>query len=137
LKFATKKETPMGFTRRLEGDDNCTASAFYDDSGPRTVEDLWDTEELRLHLAWRSKDPSAPGLLVLSPNPRAPSVLSFKGRARKDRYELGRGGVVAQLEHQRMHGDGSAPTLSSTAIDLDTKELKASGINTLQISTAK
>jgi hypothetical protein len=141
VKFQTNPEAndgnriAIGYTRWVHEAD-CKDWAFLP-KGPQTVEDIWKSEDVRLHLAWRKANVDAPGLLVLSPSKS--SILSFSRHAKKkdDRLMLGREGIVATLIDQRAHADAGPPVLSLSAIDIDTKQLKKEGISELSMTVVK
>jgi hypothetical protein len=141
LQFYTlpkQKLIPIGFVRRLTGTSlKCEDTAFLD-NGPRTVDDLWSTEELRLHFG-SDRDPSAPGLLVLSPT-QSRALLRFS--ASVDRHATKRkevreysdlGGLIVTLIDQHAAGDGSIPHLSPNDIDVDTISLQKAGVKGLHL----
>jgi hypothetical protein len=143
IEFRTSPESnliPIGYVRRVKDPGKCTDQAFFD-NGPRTAEDVWTTEELRLHLG-SDHNPEARGLLVLSPTESA--RLTFSETIEKlaiheadSRRLEKRDRIALALTYQRSKGDGSVPHLSSTAIDLDTKLLNEAGVKGLLIKVIK
>jgi hypothetical protein len=143
----------LGYVRRPSA--ACMEWRFSDED-PQPVADMWPSEDLRLHLGWMKPDPVAPGgllapagLLVFSrssggllafnmPGQRHARETSnktcFDRSGAKDDLCLDRDGVVLTLRDQRAKGDGSAPTFSPSAMDIDFKKLKAAGVKGLVVT---
>jgi hypothetical protein len=75
---------------------------------------------------------------VAPPNDRALGLhldaIKLKKNPKKDDYSFDMNGVAGLLSLQRAKGDNSAPTISSTAIDIDTANLKKMPLTNLAVT---
>jgi hypothetical protein len=130
----------IGYVRRHpQASVDCTEWGYFL-TGPKPVIDIWPNETVRLHLGWTREDHDALGLLVISPD--RPALIRFNqigpdATANQSPMTLPRNGVVFRLIDQRAKADGSAPTFSSAAVDLDTAHLKSIGLTQIDIMVEK
>jgi len=83
------------------------------------------TEKLTLQLGAETPDEKAPGLNI--------GAIKLRKSPQNGEYSFSRDGVVGLLSLQRARGDSSPPTLSSTAIDIDTAKLEKIPLKRLTI----
>jgi hypothetical protein len=130
----TDPKIPVSYVRKIENGNtsrdprSCQcreANSFFD--GKRTFRDVrFPVEKLLLQLGVAAPNDQALGLHL--------DAIKLRKNPKKDEYSFDRTGVVGLLSIQRARGDGSAPTLSSTAIDLDTANLKKLPLTNLTLT---
>lgn len=138
VELRTDKNTiPLGYVRSLPGSD-CTDWAFFED-GPKTIKDVWNSEEVRALVGWTKEIHEPYGLKVLSPA----GVLTFSrsakrhGRRNNNTLVFNRDGIIIALADQRATGDGSAPTFSAPAMDINFEYLRNAGVTTFTVTITK
>lgn|GEM_PF-3963743 len=119
----TKPAISVSYIRRIQNSStfrdsrSCQCMEASNFVGKHTLQDVrFPAEKLLLQLGVAPPNDRGLGLNL--------SAIKLKKNPKKDEYSFDRSGVVGLLSLQRAKGDSSAPTLSSTAIDLDTASLK-------------
>ncbi len=148
----------VSYVRRLESsktqstprDCPCREPGWFDD-GKRTLPDVRfpvekvllqlgveppDDKALSLNVSAIKRNKTSDFLSLLSGQITGPSrkILESKVNQAREEYDFSMSGVAGLLSIQRARGNSSAPTLSSTAIDIDTAKLKKMPLTKLTLT---
>jgi hypothetical protein len=125
----------VSYVRRLEStnalpnpDKDCACKekdSFRD--GKRTLEDVrFPVERLLLQLSVVPPNDQGLGLSI--------NAITLHKQPSKDQYSFNRDGLAGLLSLQRVKGEKSPPSLSSTAIDIDMAKLNKMGVTKLTVT---
>lgn len=126
---------PVSYVRRIENRNSrrnprgcpCVEKDSFSD-GTRTLEDVrFPAERLLLQLGVDTPNEKGLGLDINTIKPK-------ENPKKKDEYSFNKDGVAGLLSLQRVKGERSPPSLSSTAIDLDMAKLNKMALTKLTLT---